>query len=204
MNLPISVFDLFSHAIPGSMMLGLVTYIAARAQWVRGVDLRDPKLGMVLVIILASYLLGHFLYAPSAFLARRFSSGSSIREAAIKDFKERNSGLAGRPFVDVDNATLRAAIQMRSPDAAARIAHYQSTGIMLRSSAFVLVAAALTALVEIAIGFHPRGASGFAAGLLSIAVVAAMHGQRTLRSWAITATLETAASIEGIDGLAGD
>jgi hypothetical protein len=63
MNLALSIFDVFTYAIPGSIYLAVLIYISNRLDWIRVEAANDLKHNYtVLGAVLASYLLGHITY----------------------------------------------------------------------------------------------------------------------------------------------
>jgi hypothetical protein len=194
-GITLGIFDLFAYAVPGSLYLGLFTYVAVRAGWIESTWLHDGNTTLLLVsAALASYLLGHVAYALGR-LTRRIprSRDTDPRE----EFVRRVPAARERPFVDVDRATLLAVIQIRHPEAAVEVVRLRAAALMLSNAAPAFAVGALVALVEVFTG-DPLPAAGAGVLFVLAAVAAVLQGDR-MHQWANLKTLEVAFWIEGVD-----
>lgn len=196
-GITLGIFDLFAYAVPGSLYLGLFTYVAVRAGWIEQAWLRDGNTTLLLVgAALASYLLGHVAYALGR-LTRRIPRSRDTKADPREEFLRRVPAARGRPFVDADRPTLLAAIQIQHPEAAVEVVRLRAAGLMLSNAAPVLVLGALVALVEVFTG-DPLPAAGAGVLLILSATASVLQADR-LHLWANFKTLEVAFWMEGID-----
>ncbi|GAB3481324.1 hypothetical protein [Amycolatopsis cihanbeyliensis] len=197
MTFAIGIFDLFTYTIPGSLSLGFLSYLAVRLHWIDPhVVGQTPVVLLVIVLILASYLLGYAVY-PLGAAANRLVPRRRTRRPR-EEFVRRNPAARDRDFVRADSFLLLSALQMHEKDMASEVVRLRAAGLMLRNSAGALVPAFLAAIVELVLGPKPALAAGcavlFAAGFVALIV----QGRR-LGHWANLKTLELAHWLPDID-----
>jgi len=207
-TLALGIFDVFTYAIPGSLYLTLLVYVAARAGWLPldaagGFDTSVLLIG----VALASYLLGHVTYRLGSLLNRLVPPRDHLRAGAAREFTDRVPGAKARRLASVDPQLLLAAVEARSKDVAVEISRLRAVGLMLQNAAPALLLGGLVAVVELAAGPRPPAAACCAALLFAGALAAVRRG-RTLRRWSLMKTYELAFWVTGPDAadadLAGD
>lgn len=197
MTFAVGIFDLFTYTIPGALYLGLFGFLAARMHWVDPAATGHlPTFLLVVVLILASYLLGYMAYPVGAFL-ERVVPRRRVRQPQ-QEFLNRVPAARDRDFVRADRALLLAAIELHDKNAAVEISRPRASGLMLRNSAPVLALGIVVAFVEIFTGGKPAAAAVATATLAAGAVALVIQGRR-LSYWAAMKTLELAFWLPDVD-----
>jgi hypothetical protein len=193
----VGLFDLFTYTIPGSLYLGLLSYLAYRLHWVDvGAVGRLPVVLLIVILVVASYLIGYLAY-PVGALLNRLVPRLRYRDPR-GEFVRRVPPARGRAFVEADRGFLLAAIQLHDKDVAVDVIRLRAAGLMLRNTAPASVLGFVTAFVEIFTGSHPLLA--VLCGVAFAASVAALVAQaRRFGHWADLKTLELAYWIPDID-----
>jgi hypothetical protein len=198
MNITLGVYDVFTYAVPGSLYLTLLTYIADQLGWVDPARIFQGNTTLIVITgAVLSYLLGHVTYPIGEQLARRYPRNKSISDA-VNEFIARVPSARDRAFVKADRFTLQAAIEIHDVGAAADIARNRAIGLMLRNCALVFVLGAVAATVEAVIGNNPAIAVCCAALFLLIAA-GCLSQAAIIRHWANLKTLQLAFWIPDID-----
>jgi hypothetical protein len=205
MNITLGVYDLFTYAVPGSLYLTLVTYIATRLDWIHPSHLLTANATLTVIAAgVASYLIGHITYAIGREFHRRIRAWNRyVRVApdmavARREFTRRVPVAQGRPFLQADRSILLSAVELHDTGAAVEIARLHAVGLMLRDSAPVFILSAAVALVDLAIDYHPV----FAACCLvafTLCAIGCFYQSARLSHWANLKTLECAFWVPGID-----
>jgi hypothetical protein len=198
MNITLGVYDLFAYAVPGSLYLALLGYIAERLRWV------DPSrilhANTVLVVIaglILSYLIGHITYQVGYLLSRAYGHDKTIMDAR-SEFVKKIPTVQDRPLLQAHRSVLTAAIEMHETGAATEIARLRAIGLMLRNSAPVFVLASIVAIVEVIIGDHPIIA-GCCTAIFLLFAVGCLSQSVVMRHWANMKTFELAYWVPDID-----
>jgi len=193
----VGIFDLFTYTIPGSLYLGFFSYVAFRLHWVDpGAVVRLPTLLLVVILVLASYLLGYMAYPVGALLNRLLPQ---YRDRQIRqEFLSRVPAARDRAYVQADRSFLLGAIQLQDKDVAVEVTRLRASGLMLRNSAPALGLGIIAAVVEI-FASDRRGLAAACAVVLAAGVVALIVQGRRLSHWAGLKTLELAFWIPDVD-----
>jgi hypothetical protein len=202
----LGIFDLFAYAIPGSLQLCLLCYLADRSHLIDvRVVLQAPSGFTFVGLALLSYLLGHLTYALGGLLDRvippryrRGASSDKTRSEGRHAFVHRNPGARGRAFVEADAHLLLAAVELTAREAAAEISRLRASGLMLRNTSVPLAFGALVGISESVFARARGPALAVAAGLTLASVLAVRRGAH-LRGWALSKTLELSYWIPDID-----
>jgi hypothetical protein len=193
----IGIFDLFTYTIPGALYLGLFSYLAFRLHWVDpGALGRLSTVLLVVILVLASYLLGYLAY-PVGWLLNRVLPRRRERNVR-QEFRNRVPAARDRDFVQADLGLLLGGIQLRDKDVAIEVNRLRAAGLMLRNSAPALTLGVATAVVEIFTSGHPGEAIAFAL-LLAAGAIALVVQYRRLSHWAGLKTLELAFWLPDVD-----
>ena len=198
MNITLGVYDVFTYAVPGSLYLTLLTYIADRLGWVDPARILQGNTTLIVITgAVLSYLLGHVTYSVGEQLARRYPWNKDIADAR-GEFIARVPSARDRPFVEADRFTLQAAIEIHNAEAAADIARNRAVGLMLRNCSPVFALSAIAAIVQTATGQDPAIAACCAALFLLI-TAGCLSRSAIIRHWANLKTLQLAFWIPDID-----
>lgn len=197
MSFAVGIFDLFTYTIPGSLLLALFGYVAARLGWIDPAVLVDvPALLSVIVVILVSYLLGYLVYPLGAAAERLVPERRSRR--LRQEFVAKVPAARDRAFVHQDRHLLLSAIQLHDREVAMEVSRLRAGGLMLRNAAPLMGIGAVIAVVEIFTSDQP-----WFAGVLAVLLVAGQAGlvvqARRMRNWAGTKTLELCFWLPDID-----
>jgi len=190
-NLALSVFDVFAHAIPGSLYLGLTFYALWRMRMTE-VILALSISGAVTAVVLAfaSYLLGHATYGAGRWISR--VSRTSARPDRVRaEMRKRSPDARDRHFMDRDPFELLARLELEHPTAAAEVSRLRASSLMLRSCTPALLLIFVMSVVEAALGSSGWRCAGIATLAVILAVACARRG-RVLADWAHMKTLELA------------
>src|SRR5215470_5132676 len=99
MNITLGVFDVFTYAVPGSLYLALLTYIADRLGWIDPTRIFQGNTTLLIIAgAVLSYLLGHITYWVGEQLARRYPRNKSMSDA-INEFIAEVPSARDRAFV---------------------------------------------------------------------------------------------------------
>jgi hypothetical protein len=200
-SITLGIFDLFAYAVPGSIYLGLGTYVAIRLGWLDGELLRHGNTTLLVIGgVLVSYLVGHVSYVLGRAAGHLHPGWRDQMDAARATFVERVPAAANRAYVAVDRALLQAAVEVHHHDASLELARLRAVGLMLRNAAPAFGLAALASFVEIGTGRAAPAA--FAAILLTAAAIISFSQGHTLALWANMKVLEVAFWIDDIDTIA--
>ncbi|MGH4024751.1 MAG: hypothetical protein ACRDRV_09215 [Pseudonocardiaceae bacterium] len=197
MTFAVGIFDLFSYTIPGSLYLAFFGYLATRLHWIDpGAVGRAPVLLLVIVIVVASYLLGYLAY-PLGAMAKRVLPQRRIRRPR-EEFLHRNPAASGRDYVHADPFLLLSAVELHNKEVAAEVTRLRASGLMLRNSAPPLLLGAAAAIVELVLGRNPVFMAGSALLLVAGFCSLIVQGRR-LGHWASLKTLELCFWLPDID-----
>jgi hypothetical protein len=193
----VGIFDLFTYTIPGALYLGFFSYLAFRLHWVDPVAVGGlPTAVLVVILVLASYLLGYMAYPVGALLDRVVPRRRERQP--LKEFLRRVPAARDRAYVQVDRGFLLSAIQLQDKDVAVDVVRLRAAGLMLRNSGPVLVLGSVAAIVEIFASERPGMAAACAAVFVAGATALIIQGRR-LRYWAGLKTLELAFWLPDVD-----
>jgi hypothetical protein len=193
----VGIFDLFTYTIPGSLYLGFLSYLAFRLHWVApGAVGGLPTALLVVILVLASYLLGYAAYPVGALLNRVVPSRRDRQTR--QEFLSRVPAARDRDYVQADSALLLSAIQLQDKDVAAEISRLRAAGLMLRNSAPAVVLGLVAATVEIFASGRPGPAAASTVVFAAGAVAMIIQGRR-LSYWAGLKTLELAFWLPDVD-----
>ena len=199
MTFAVSLFDLFSFAIPGALQLSILLYVLGR------LGLADlsavaamPSALLVVGAVVASYLLGRVCHPLGVQLERLVPRWRLSPDAARRQFLARVPQARDRPYVRADPALLLAAAETHDKEAAGEIGRMRAQSLMLRNTAFSLGVAVVVALVEVIVGGH-RLFAGSCAVLLAIAAAGVLREGRILWHVSRLKTLEICFWISEID-----
>ncbi len=199
MTVAVGIFDLFTYGIPGALHLSLLIYVLARLDVLDPTSLASaPSALQVIVIAVASYLLGHLAYPLSALLDKVAPRWNWSAEDARLDFVARVPEARERAFVRIDASLLLAAVELHDKEAAGEITRLQGVALMLRNSALALAFALVVTVIELVVG-PDRVLAGGCAALLLVTLTAAMRHWRRVRHWDRLKTLEICFWIPDID-----
>ena len=120
MSIAVGIFDLLTYAIPGSLYLALLGYVAARLDWIDpGAVATAPALLLVIIIVLMSYLLGYLAYPIGAALDRVVPRRRERRPR--QEFLGRAPAARDLSYVQADPSLLLSAVQLHDKDVATEI-----------------------------------------------------------------------------------
>lgn len=193
MTLALSIFDVFTYAVPGLLYLSILTYVVDRLGWIT-VDLSGniSALAGVLIIAIVSYLLGHLTYGLGSATDRLTGYGRRTAQAKRTEFSMRVASSSHRQSISTaDPFLLLALIEVRAREAAIEPNRLRAVGLMLRNSGPPIIIASTVAFAEVALGVY-RPESAAAGVLLLGGAVAAVRRGNMLRQWAVSKTLEVA------------
>jgi hypothetical protein len=193
MTFALGVFEVFTYAVPGSLLFALCTYLAARMNWLH-FDTINALSGPVqlTIVVVGSYLLGHLTYLGGAAIDRvvRFGYRKDARDAwQTVNADAASAGVPTIPHVNV--MLLLAAIELKDKDAASTISRFRATGLMMRNVAVPMLLAALASIAEAVRGSNQAAAIGLATLLVITTIGFMIVGQR-FRYWANTKTYQLA------------
>lgn len=193
----VSIFDLLTYAVSGSLYLALLSYVAVRLHLVDlGSVGSTPALVLAVMAVLVSYLLGYLAYplgeAMNRIVPRR------RRRNAKKEFVGRVPAAASRDYVHADPHLLLSAIELHNKDVALEVTRVRAAGLMLRSSAPALMLGVVAAILEAIFGSKPWVAAGCAV-LLAVWSVSLIAQGRKFGLWATLKTLELCFWLPDID-----
>jgi hypothetical protein len=199
MNFTLGLFDLFTYAVPGSLHLAILIYVAEALGWIDVTQAANiSSVLLIITIAIASFLLGHITY-PLASLAERVLRLRDLRGLdAKRDFVAKYPGSTSRHFLQADPSLLLAAVELHDKEVSTEIVRLRSVGLMLRNSSLALAFATVTELVRLTIGGDRIPVTVCAIVFLLATVGSYWQGQ-TLRHWANSTTLEICSLILDID-----
>lgn len=191
------IFDLFTYAIPGTLALVLLGYVAARLGWVDPAVLADaPSLLVVIAGVLAAYLVGYLVYPLGQFAEKLVPSRP--RRSVPSEFLARVPAADGRPYVQEDRHLLLNAVQLHDREVAIDVIRLRASSLMLRNAAPVLGLGAVAGAVEVFVSGRPVFAA-VTTVLLAAGYVALVVQARRMRRWAGLKTLELCFFLPDID-----
>lgn len=197
MTFTVSIFDLFSFAVPGAVQLSLAVYVLDRLGVLHVAALAAaPGLLLVAGAVVASYLLGH-LFHPLAAQLNRLRPRRDAEEAR-QEFVSRVPQARDRAYVQADPALLVAAAELHDKDAAGEVVRMRAQSVMLRNIAFAFTLAAVVALVQTATGPH-RVVAAVAAALSLLGAAGALGSGRKVWHVSRLKTLEICYWVPDID-----
>jgi hypothetical protein len=200
MNITLGVYDLFAYAVPGSLYLALVTYVAERLAWINLLGILQVNTAIVIISAgILSYLVGHITYRLGYLLSRAYGRDKNMDDAR-REFVERVPSADGRPFLQMDRSIMQAAAELHESGAAVEIGRLRAIGLMLRNSAPVFILAAVVELGDLASGSHPIAAVCCIV-IFPLAAVGCLSQSAVIRHWANMKTFELAYCVPGIDDL---
>ena len=199
MNITLSVFDVFTYAVPGSLYLAVLSCIFSRLHWINLSFLTHGNgLLAFLGVALASYVTGHATYSLGWFVGNHARIWPIRFSDAQREFEIRTPEAGGRPFLRADKSLLQAAIESSSPESAVEMMRLRAVGLMVRNSATPIALGSIVATVEAITGNRPAAAWAVAAVLLLAAVSLFWHGARFLH-WGDLKILDLAFWIPDVD-----
>jgi hypothetical protein len=187
----LGIFDLLAYAIPGSLYLTALAYVAHRAGWIDVPTLVAlPSLVLIIAVAIAAFLIGQASY-PLGSLVDRWNPFGSKEPAkdAREEFVRRNAIDTPRRFLQLDPFTLLAALEADDREAAADVFRLRSVGLTLGRSVPALALGAVIALVEIFTGTLPVFA-GLTGLVLALVGAGCLYQAASFRKWAIIRTYE--------------
>ena len=197
MTFAVSIFDLFSFAVPGAVQLSVLVYVLDRLGIVHVAALAAaPGALLVAGAIVGSYLLGHLCHPLASQLDRLRPRQHA--DDARREFLSRVPHAQDRPFVRADPALLVAAAELHDKEAAGEIVRMRAQSVMLRNISFAFVLAAVVGFVQTATGPHRLAAAGIAI-LSVIGATGALGSGRKLWHVSRVKTLEICYWIPDID-----
>ncbi|MGW7536528.1 hypothetical protein [Amycolatopsis sp. NPDC054798] len=197
MTFAVSIFDLFSFAVPGAVHLALAVYVLDRLGVLHVAALTGaPGVLLVAGAVVVSYLLGHLFHPLAAQLDRLRPRRDA--EEARQDFVARVPQARGRAYVQADPALLVAAAELHDKDIAGEVVRMRAQSVMLRNIAFSFTLAAIVALVQTATGPHRIVAAG-AAALSLLGAAGALGSSRKVWHMSRMKTLDICYWIPDID-----
>jgi hypothetical protein len=185
----LSIYDLFTYAIPGFLQLSFFCYLGLR------LDLIDvskaanlPGAGLIVAGAVFSYLAGHLVYAAAMKIDNLLPIDRKRSQIALNQVMSRlPEGANPPPTTDVH--ILYGYIELRDKEVAAEIGRLRAGGLMLRSATVPAACALVAALVELALWNRPALAAA-AVILFAIALAGFSWQGNRLRIWAGTKTYE--------------
>jgi hypothetical protein len=205
--LVLGTFDLLAYAVPGSLYLAVLAYVAQRAGWVdvRGV-LQIPTLLLLVGLAIATFLTGQAAQVLGTLVDRvnPFGGGDDLAGDARAVFLRRNPQARQRTYLQRDPFTVLAALEVGASEAAGDVSRLRSVGQMLSRSVPALLLGVLVAGVEVFTGRLPLFAA--VSGIVLLLVAAGcLRQSATFRRWAVIRTFELAYWDDGMDArLAAD
>ncbi|MFD2473780.1 hypothetical protein [Amycolatopsis silviterrae] len=197
MTFAVSIFDLFSFAVPGAVHLSLTVYVLDRLGVLHVAALTTaPGILLVAGAVVASYLLGHLLHPLAAQLDRLRPRRDA--EDARQEFVARVPQASIRAYVQADPALLVAAAELHDKDAAGEVVRMRAQSVMLRNIAFAFTLATVVALVQTATGPH-RVVAAVAAVLSLLGAAGALGSARKVWHMSRLKTLEICYWVPDID-----
>lgn len=197
MTVAVGLFDLLTYTIPGALYLGWLSYVAFRLHWLDPAAIGHlPTFLLVVMLVLASYLLGYLAYPVGALLNRitpRFR-----HRPVRKEFLDRNPSARDRDFVRADQFLLLGGLQLQDLEVAVEVVRLRAAGLMLRNAAPALILGLVVAFVEIFTSRHPAPAI-VAVVLLAAGAVALINQGRRMSRYAHLKTLELAFWLPDVD-----
>jgi hypothetical protein len=187
----LGVFDLLAYAIPGSLYLTALAYVAHRAGWIDVPSLvLLPSLLLVIAVAILAFLIGQASHPLGKVIDRVNPFGSTdLAGEAREEFLRRNAIGTPRKFLQLDPFTLLAALEADDREAAADVFRLRSVGMMLSRSVPALALGAVIALVEISTGTLPLFA-GLTGLVLALIAAGCLYQSATFQKWAIIRTYE--------------
>jgi hypothetical protein len=196
-TLAVSIFDLLTYAVSGSLYFALFCYVAVRLHVVNlAFVTSSPALLAAILAVLVSYLLGYLAYPLGAAMNRVVPDRR--RRNPRKEFLGRVPAAAGRDYVHANPHLLLAALELHDKDVALEVSRVRAAGLMLRGSAPALALGAVAAIFEAVFGSKPWLASGCAV-LLAVWSVSLIVQGRKFGRWATLKTLELCFWLPDID-----
>jgi hypothetical protein len=196
-NIAVGIFDLFVYAVPGSLYVTLLGYLAFRLNVTEPAAVFGiPGVLLLVGVVLLSYLLGYLAY-PLGAVANRLVPKLRRRDSRA-EFLRRSPAARGRDYVRADSFLLLGALQLHNLEAGAEVVRLRATGLMLRNSAPPLLMAAVAAVVEVFAGPRPPVAAGCAV-LLAVMSVSVVTQGRKVGYWASIKTLELCFWLPDVD-----
>ena len=197
MTFAVGIFDLFTYTIPGALYLGFFSYVAFRLHWVDPAAAgRLPTALLVVILVLASYLLGYMAYPVGALLNRVVPNRRDRQPR--QEFVRRVPAARDRTYVHADRAFLLGAIQLQDRDVSLEVTRLWAAGLMLRNAAPALVLGLVVSVVELFASGRP-GMAAACAVLFASGAVALIVQSRRLRHWSNLKTLELAFWLPDVD-----
>jgi len=203
MNFTLGVYDLFTYAVPGSLYLALLTYIADRLSWVSAATILHSNTTLVIIAAaVASYLLGHATYQLGRALSHAYGRHKDPEDAA-QEFANRVPAARGRAFLRANRGVLQAAVEVYASQSAVEIVRLRAISLMLRNSAPVFLLGALAAVAE-AISDQRQVVAGCCAVVFLLAAIGCLTQSVNIGHWANMKTFELAYWVPDIDAYLPD
>lgn len=204
MSITLSVFDVFTYAVPGSLYLAVLSSIFIRLHWIAMSSVAHINGLLAFIgVAVASYITGHATYSVGLLVGNTIKIWPIKFSDAQEEFVKRIPEAEGRRFLSTDKLLLQAAIESHSQESAVEVIRLRAVGLMVRNSATPFALGSIVAILEAITGSRPGTAYFIAATLLLAAVGLFRHGARVLHLGNLK-ILELAFWIPGIDAaLAG-
>lgn len=202
MTIQLGLFDVFTYTIPGSLYLGLISYIGQRLGWFDIGNLKNvPSLVLIGGLLICSYIIGFAADPVAAQLDRWLRHWKAkYRGHARETFKEQVPSAGARSYAMADLYLLLALAETTYKEAALEISRLRATGLMLRNCSVPFLLASVVSIVEAATGMRPLLAA-LCALLFAGAVLSCIFQGKRLRVWADMKTLQICYWIPGIDNM---
>jgi hypothetical protein len=198
----LGTFDLLAYAIPGSLYLAALAYVAHRAGWIDVPSLLQvPSVVLLVGLAIATFLTGQAAHLLGSLVDRVNPFGDDddeLADEAREDFLRRNPQARRRAYLQRDPFTVLAALEVDAAEAAGDISRLRSIGQMLSRSVPALFLGALIAFVEVFTGRLPLFAAVTCIVLVLIAA-GCLRQSATFRRWAIVRTYELAYWNDDVD-----
>jgi hypothetical protein len=199
MSITLSVFDVFTYAVPGSLYLAVLSSILIRLHWIAMASLTHTNSLLIFAAVaVASYVTGHATYPVGLLVGSKIKIWPIKFSDAQEEFANRVPEARSRPFLRADKLLLQAAIESNNQESAVEVIRLRAVGLMVRNSATPFAAGSMAAMLEGATGSRPVAAYLIAAALLLAAAGLFRHGARVLHLGNLK-ILELAFWVPGID-----
>lgn len=203
MTFAVGIFDLLTYAIPGSLYLGLLTVIASRPDLLSLQAATDiPGWLLVIIVVVASYLLGYLTY-PLGAIMNRLVPTRRVRDPRGEFLTRAAADESATTYVQTDPFLLLAALQLHNRAAADEVTRVRAAGLMLRNSAPPLFLVFPAAIIELIAG-QSQIAAVLVAALSLLTSLALITQARRLGYWASLKTLELCYWLPDLDRLRHD
>lgn len=137
MSIRIGIYDIFTHLIGGSFLLAFLLYVIQK-QTPLPVDIFELSVAQLIILGIASYVLGFVATPLSSKLWFRFFSRGDLHQQAVEGLRNEIPGMEIN-LKEMDWYTLIAFIKKHNQDMAQDVEQFNAISIMLRSVSFSLL-----------------------------------------------------------------